>query len=102
MGIRLAIDDFGSGFSSFLYIRYLDPYFVKIAGSLIHEIIISAKAKMLLEGIVRFFKGISVEVIAEHVENVEMVEILKRVGVRYAQGFYLGRPSRTPQDILGR
>lgn len=102
LGIRLAIDDFGSGFSSFLYVRYLDPYFVKIAGSLIHEIIISAKAKMLLEGIVRFFKGMSVEVIAEHVENVEMVEILKRVGVRYAQGFYLGRPSRTPQDILGR
>ncbi|MCS7233496.1 MAG: bifunctional diguanylate cyclase/phosphodiesterase [Synergistetes bacterium] len=97
LGIRLAIDDFGSGFSSFLYIRYLDPYFVKIAGNLVREITVSSRAKMIIEGIVRFFKGMSIEVIAEHVENAEMVEALKKLNVRYAQGFHLGKPSRTPK-----
>jgi len=94
--IRLAIDDFGSGFSSFLYIRYLDAYFVKIAGNLIREITVSARAKMLVESLTSFFKGRSIEVIAEHIENAEIADVLRRMGVQYGQGFYFGKPSPNP------
>lgn len=97
LGVRLAVDDFGSGFSSFVYLRYFDCYFAKIEGCLIREITRSSRSRMIVENMVKLLQGLSVEVVAEGVETREVAEVLRRAGVRYGQGYYLGRPVRSPQ-----
>lgn len=92
-GMRLALDDFGSGFSSFLYLRQFDCYFAKIEGSLIRDITRSARCKLIVEHIVALLRSLAVEPIAEWVETSEACNILKRFGVNLCQGYYLGLPS---------
>lgn len=98
LGVRVAVDDFGSGFSSFVYLRYFDCYFAKIEGSLVREITRSSRCRLIVENMVRLLQSLSIEVIAECVESRETVEVLRRAGVRYGQGYYLGSPSRIPVD----
>lgn len=96
LGVRLAIDDFGSGFSSFLYLRYFDCYFAKIEGSLVREITRSGRTRLIVENMARLLQRLSIEVVAEFVESREAAEILRRAGIRYGQGYYLGKPVRNP------
>jgi len=96
LGVRLAVDDFGSGFSSFLYLRYFDCYFAKIEGSLVREITRSGRTRLIVENMVRLLQSLSIEIVAECVESREAAEILRRAGVRYGQGYYLGMPARSP------
>ncbi len=96
LGVRVAVDDFGSGFSSFVYLRYFDCYFAKIEGFLVREITRSSRCRLIVENMVKLLQSLSIEVIAECVENRETVEVLRRAGVRYGQGYYLGRPFRAP------
>ncbi|WP_084665570.1 bifunctional diguanylate cyclase/phosphodiesterase [Thermanaeromonas toyohensis] len=92
-GMRLALDDFGSGFSSFLYLRQFDCYFVKIEGSLIRDITRSARCKLIVEHIAALLRSLAIEPIAEWVETGEACNILKRFGVNLCQGYYFGKPS---------
>lgn len=94
--VRLAVDDFGSGFSSFLYLRYFDCYFAKIEGSLVRDITRSGRSRMIVENMAKLLQRLSIEVVAEFVENREIAKVLKNAGIRYGQGYYLGRPSRCP------
>lgn len=96
LGVRLAVDDFGSGFSSFIYLRYFDCYFAKIEGSLVREITRSGRSRMIVENMAKLLQKLSIEVVAEFVENRETAEILRRAGIRYGQGYYLGMPVRCP------
>ncbi|WP_027717182.1 putative bifunctional diguanylate cyclase/phosphodiesterase [Desulfovirgula thermocuniculi] len=92
-GIRLALDDFGSGFSSFLYLRYFDCYFVKIEGSLVRDLTRSSRCKLIVEQMVALLRKLGIEPIAEWVETAETCEALKRLGVTLCQGYHLGKPS---------
>ncbi|RKL62566.1 bifunctional diguanylate cyclase/phosphodiesterase [Thermoanaerobacteraceae bacterium SP2] len=94
--VRLAVDDFGSGFSSFLYLRYFDCYFAKIEGSLVRDITRSGRSRMIVENMAKLLQRLSIEVIAEFVENREVAKILENAGIRFGQGYYLGKPSRCP------
>lgn len=94
--VRLAVDDFGSGFSSFLYLRYFDCYFAKIEGSLVRDITRSGRSRMIVENMAKLLQRLSIEVVAEFVENREVAKVLKNAGIRYGQGYYLGKPSRCP------
>lgn len=96
LGVRLAVDDFGSGFSSFIYLRYFDCYFAKIEGSLVREITRSGRSRMIVENMAKLLQRLSIEVVAEFVENRQTAEILRRAGIRYGQGYYLGMPLRCP------
>jgi len=96
IGVRVAVDDFGSGFSSFLYLRYFDCYFAKIEGFLVRDITRSGRSRMIVENMAKLLQRLSIEVVAEFVENREIAEILHRTGIRYGQGYYLGKPSRCP------
>ncbi len=98
LGVRLAVDDFGSGFSSFIYLRYFDCYFAKIEGSLVREVTRSGRSRMIVENMVKLLQRLSIEVVAECVESRETAEILRRAGVRYGQGYYLGMPARSPRS----
>ncbi|MCF6094373.1 bifunctional diguanylate cyclase/phosphodiesterase [Microaerobacter geothermalis] len=94
--VRMAVDDFGSGFSSFLYLRYFDCYFAKIEGSLVRDITRSGRSRMIVENMAKLLQRLSIEVVAEFVENREIARILKNAGIRYGQGYYLGKPSPCP------
>jgi len=91
-GISFALDDFGSGFSSFVYLKYFDTDFVKIDGEFVKNIVVNEKDRIFVKHIHQIAKEFGKETIAEYVEDEETLDILKEIGVDYAQGFHLGRP----------
>ncbi len=96
-GAKIAIDDFGSGYSNFLHVLELEADFLKIDGSLIKRIDTDRQSRILVEGIVDFSKRLGMETIAEFVENEAILEILKEIGVDFAQGYFIGKPG--PQIV---
>ncbi len=92
LGCKIAIDDFGSGYSNFNYLIKFRVDYVKIDASLIRNIDIDDSSKALTKSIVSFAKELNIKTIAEHVDRVEIYDFVKSIGIDYAQGFYLGRP----------
>lgn len=99
-GFRLAIDDFGSGFSSFQYLRRLPIDFLKIEGDFVLNLLESDKDRAFVRTIRDLAANLGIPVIAEHVESAEVLESLRGMGVEMAQGYHIGRPARQlgPKD----
>lgn len=91
-GVHIAIDDFGSGYSNFTHVLQLAADFIKIDGSLIRDIDVNQNSRILVEGIIDFSKRLQMKTIAEFVENEEILNVLREIGVDYAQGYYIGKP----------
>jgi c-di-GMP phosphodiesterase len=94
LGIRFALDDFGSGFSSFIYLKYLHVDIVKIDGAFVKNISANYKDEVFVRHIHEISNEFGKRTVAEYVEDAETMEVLKKIGVTYAQGFYLGMPSQ--------
>ncbi len=94
-GYRLAIDDFGSGFSSFHYLKYLPIDYVKIEGEFIANMGSDPKDMAFVTSITNLAKQLNLKTVAEFVETEEVLELVKSVGIDYAQGYHIGRPSRS-------
>ncbi|MEO1923546.1 MAG: EAL domain-containing protein, partial [Nautiliaceae bacterium] len=92
-GVSFAIDDFGSGYSSFVRIVKLKVDYIKIDGSIIKNIDKDPTSLSILKTIVNFAKENNLKTVAEFIHNKEVFEIAKSVGVDYFQGFYLHEPS---------
>jgi len=92
LGIDLAIDDFGSGYSNYKHILELNVDFLKIDGSLIRNILEDKNSFYVVESIVSFAKKMNIKTVAEFVENEEIFNILKKIGVDYFQGYYFSKP----------
>lgn len=92
-GFRLAIDDFGSGFSSFQYLRRLPIDFLKIEGDFILNLLQDEKDRAFVRTIRDLAASLGIPVIAEHVESAEVLAALKDMGVEMAQGYHIGRPA---------
>ena len=97
-GCKVAIDDFGSGYSSMENILKLKPDFIKIDGSLIHDIDHSSQSLAIVKGVISMVKELEVESVAEYVHNEEVHKVVCGLGIDYLQGYYLGRPF--PADQL--
>jgi EAL domain-containing protein (putative c-di-GMP-specific phosphodiesterase class I) len=95
-GVRLAIDDLGTGFASFMHIVKLLPEFMKLDLSLTRDIEADAVKQALTAALVGFASQIGAHLIAEGVETVEEMQTLKSLGVECAQGYYLGAPAPPP------
>jgi EAL domain-containing protein (putative c-di-GMP-specific phosphodiesterase class I)/GGDEF domain-containing protein len=94
-GYQVIIDDFGSDKSTYSRIFDLRADFVKIDGSFIKELRnINTPYKTVVKNIVDFAKQNGIKTIAEHVESIEVYEIVKELGIDYSQGYLLGKPSR--------
>lgn len=93
MGCKIAIDDFGSGYSNFERISQLEVDYVKIDGSLIKNIDINQNNEILVQTIVDFSKKIGIKTIAEFVHSESVYKKVKELGIDYAQGYYIGEPS---------
>jgi diguanylate cyclase (GGDEF)-like protein len=92
IGISFALDDFGSGFSSFVYLKYFDTDFVKIDGEFVKNIAVNEKDRIFVKHINQISQEFGKKTIAEYVEDAETLDILKEIGVDFAQGFHYGRP----------
>jgi PAS domain S-box-containing protein len=92
IGCRMAIDDFGSGYSNYEYLLRFKPDFIKIDGSLIKEIDRDKSAKQIVEMIVVFAKSNSIETVAEYVSSQEILNVVKSLGIDYFQGYLIGKP----------
>jgi diguanylate cyclase (GGDEF)-like protein/PAS domain S-box-containing protein len=92
LGCRLALDDFGAGFGSFYYLKYIPFDFVKIDGEFIRQLPSSPTDQLILDSIVQMSRGLGKRTIAEFAGDQATVEILRDRGVDFAQGFHVGRP----------
>jgi diguanylate cyclase (GGDEF)-like protein/PAS domain S-box-containing protein len=104
-GCRFALDDFGSGLSSFAYLRTLPADFIKIDGSFVRNIVDDEVDLALVRSINDVGKVMGKWTIAESVESVAILNKLREIGVDYAQGYAIGYPIRvtnSPKSLLGR
>lgn len=92
MGVQIAIDDFGSGYSNFERLLDFEPDIVKIDGTLVKNIVDNNFSKSVVETIVSFAQKQNIVTIAEYVENEEIFNILNDLGVDYSQGYFFGKP----------
>ncbi len=92
LGVRIAIDDFGSGYSNYSYIFGMNPDYIKIDGSLTSEIVTNPNQVAFVKSLVEMCKNIGIQTTAEFVDSKEKLEKLKELGVDYMQGFYLHKP----------
>jgi EAL domain-containing protein (putative c-di-GMP-specific phosphodiesterase class I) len=97
-GCRFAIDDFGSGFASFSYLRHLNVDFVKIDGRMVQDL--RAGTLPMVQGIVAMTRGLGLETVAEWVEDEDTLELLRQCGVDYVQGFLIGHPGALPTAFV--
>lgn len=91
-GCQFALDDFGSGLSSFAYLKTLPVNYLKIDGGFIKDICNDAIDWAMVESIQQVGKVMKLKTIAEHVEDKVTLIALKEIGVDFVQGYYLGRP----------
>jgi EAL domain-containing protein (putative c-di-GMP-specific phosphodiesterase class I) len=94
VGCRFSLDDFGTGFSSFRYMRELPVDIVKIDGSFITNLATSTDDQLFVKALIDVAKGMGKKTVAEFVENAETLALLHAFGVDYAQGYYIGRPQQ--------
>jgi diguanylate cyclase (GGDEF)-like protein len=92
-GAKIAIDDFGSGYSNFSYITKIDADYIKIDGSLIENIDIDEASKVVVDTIVQFAKKLGIKTIAEYVHSSVVMDKVCELGIDYSQGFYIDEPS---------
>ena len=91
-GCKFALDDFGTGLSSFMYLRTLPVDFLKIDGQFIAQIAADPVDRSMVEAIGKVGRALGIATIAECVETAVVLEELKRLGVDYAQGYFIARP----------
>lgn len=91
-GFKFAIDDFGSGFSSFQYIRRLPIDFVKIEGEFVRNMLNDPKDMAFVKTLSLLATEFGIQTIAEYVEDEDLLQAVHGLGIDYAQGYYTGRP----------
>ncbi|BCX82182.1 hypothetical protein MIT9_P1767 [Methylomarinovum caldicuralii] len=99
LGCRFALDDFGTGFNSFEHLKNIPVHYIKIDGQFVLNPPHDPTDRMLVEAMVKIAHNLGKQVIAEFVETPEMLQLLHRLGVDYAQGFLMGKPE--PQLLPG-
>ena len=96
LGYRLALDDFGAGFSSFGYLESLPVDYIKIDGLFVRDIDTNETHSEFVKAIGVVGKAMGKLVVAEFVSNEKSVRILERLGIDYVQGYHFGRPTALP------
>lgn len=95
LGCMIALDDFGSGYTSFRQLKTLSIDYVKIDGAFIRDLTDNADSRLFVKILLDFTKGFGLKSVAEFVETGEVAKMLMDLGVDYLQGYYFGKPSNT-------
>jgi EAL domain-containing protein (putative c-di-GMP-specific phosphodiesterase class I) len=91
-GCHFALDDFGSGLSSFMYLKTLPVEYLKIDGQFIENVARDPVDRSMVEAISQVGRAMGIRTIAERVESEAVLLELARLGIGYAQGFYIAEP----------
>jgi diguanylate cyclase (GGDEF)-like protein/PAS domain S-box-containing protein len=101
-GCRFALDDFGSGFGSFYYLKHLPFDYFKIDGDFIRGFGANTIDQLVVEAIVGIARGMGKKTVAECVTDQDMTDRLRRSGIDYAQGFHIGAPKPIVETFAQR
>jgi Amt family ammonium transporter len=96
LGCQVALDDFGTGYSSFSYLQQLSVDYIKIDGTFIKGLVRNPVDQKMVRMIGEIGREAGMKTIAEYVQSNEAFTLLRELGIDYAQGFYIGRPTATP------
>jgi diguanylate cyclase (GGDEF)-like protein len=99
LGCRFSLDDFGSGLSSFKYLKHLPVDYLKIDGSFVKNIVDNSVDAAIVTTINDIGHLMGITTVAEFVENKEIFEKLRNIGVDYAQGYYIARPALLDESM---
>ena len=91
-GCRVAIDDFGSGYANLAMLLELDVDYIKLDGSIVRRLPYDKDAVQLIGALASFTNTEGYTMVAEFVSEQEILDVVKSLGIRYAQGFLLGKP----------
>lgn len=92
LGCSFSVDDFGSGFSSFAYLKDLPADYIKLDGSFIQNLHNDMVDQTLVRSIIQVIQALGKKAVAEYVENEEILNILIAMGIDYVQGYHIGHP----------
>jgi EAL domain-containing protein (putative c-di-GMP-specific phosphodiesterase class I) len=101
LGVRLALDDFSTGYSSLLYLRRFPFDKLKIDRSFVRSIERAADAAAIVHAIVSLSRGLGMQVTSEGVETGDQQLSLRAAGAHSMQGYRFGRPARSPKSAHG-
>lgn len=96
MGAKLALDDFGSGHSNFILWQALGPDYVKLDRSIVHGVANSSRQLAIIKALMQVAEEFQTELIAEGLEDLADLALIRDLGIRCGQGYALGRPARVP------
>jgi diguanylate cyclase (GGDEF)-like protein len=99
LGCKVAIDDFGSGYSNFEHLLKMNIDYLKIDASLIKNIATNENSYKITKTIIEFAKNLNLKTIAEFVENEEIFNIVRNLGADYSQGYFFSAPISAPNVI---
>lgn len=97
-GYQFAIDDFGSGYSSFRYLKLFPVDYIKIEGDFIRNLRDDSDYQAYVKSIVTLARELGIRTVAEHVESEEIYEASKKLGIDFGQGYHSGRPGPLLRD----
>ncbi|TGD74624.1 EAL domain-containing protein [Mangrovimicrobium sediminis] len=92
-GVRIALDDFGVGYSSFTHLKLLPLSYVKLDGSYIRQLQQNQEDQIFVRSLAAIVEAYGMETIAEFIEDEDTLGLLRSLGVTHGQGYYLGRPA---------
>lgn len=98
LGCRFSLDDFGTGMSSFAYLKYLPVDYLKIAGMFVKDIAVDPMDYAIVEAINRISHILGMQTVAESVEDAEVLEKLTSLKVDFAQGYFIAEPEELLAD----
>jgi EAL domain-containing protein (putative c-di-GMP-specific phosphodiesterase class I) len=96
LGCQIVLDDFGSGFGSFYYLKHIPFDSLKIDGEFVKQITTDKSDRVTVQAIIEMARGLDKTTIAECVENQATLDLLSQLGADYAQGYHVGRPAPPP------
>jgi diguanylate cyclase (GGDEF)-like protein/PAS domain S-box-containing protein len=92
VGCRFALDDFGAGYASFYYLKHLPISYLKIDGEFVRDLPRSPVDQRIIKALVEVCTGLGIKTVAEFVSDQRIMDMVRDLGVDYAQGYHLGRP----------
>jgi diguanylate cyclase (GGDEF)-like protein len=100
-GIGVAMDDFGTGYSCLSYLPKLFLDALKLDRSFVSELAVREETRAFVQSVLSMAHNLHMKVIVEGIETQEQLDLMRSLGTNEAQGYYLGRPTPNPMELLG-